>query len=377
LQRHEVLHILDSAGAEACGIARRVGELARYLDRERYRVHVWFLYGDGPLVNELRAAGAQVRVVLWKGGSRDPAGAWRFWRALRQEKDRFAIIHEHLLGRSLRLLIRGATSAKLVSHLQVIWSREKAGVYKPVRKWNWGAHCVICNSRAAGQTVAGVRPRVVYEGINLLASFPRQVQGKPGQEVIGTAGRLVLIKGISYLLRAVDALRRTIPDVRLEIAGDGPLRASLEAEAASLGLSSHVKFLGWQEDLLPILERWAVYVQPSLIDATPITTLEAMSVGLPVVASAVGGLPEVVVDGETGWLVPPRDPGALADRLMSLIQNPQQARAMGVRGRERVRQVFSVERMVAEVQQLYDELLNLPGRTAHLKSGEPSTESLS
>ncbi len=369
MRRHEVLHILDSAGSEANGITERVALLARRLDPDRYRIHAWFLYGDGPLVSKLRAAGAEVRIVPWKGGLRNPAGAWRFWRALRQERDRFAIVHEHLLGRSLRLLIRGATSAKLVSHLHVIWTRERDGIYKPVRKWNWGAHCVICNSRAAAQILVGAKSRVVYTSVQVAPRSPRQsTKERLGKKVIGTAARLVLIKGVSYLLQAMRILRRENPNLHLEIAGDGPLRSSLEAEARLLALDNAVTFLGWQANLLPVLARWDVYVQPSLMDATPITTLEAMSVGLPVVASNVGGLPEIIIDGETGWLVPPADPAALADRIKRLASCPEQRLAFGMAGHERAKNHFSEAKMVAEIQQIYDDLLNPQSGRARLRA---------
>jgi glycosyltransferase involved in cell wall biosynthesis len=162
---------------------------------------------------------------------------------------------------------------------------------------------------------------------------------------------------VVYLVRALAALRQEIPDVRLEIAGSGPERAAVECEVQSLGLAGSVVFLGWQHDLERVLPGWDVFVQPSLTDSFGIATLEAMAAGLPVVATGVGGLRELVEDGRTGWLVPPADPAALAKRLRDLALNPAQRRAMGMAGRERARAHFSVERMVAEIQKIYDELL--------------------
>ncbi len=343
--------------------------MARHLDPSRYRVHAWFLYGDGPLVSELRAAGAEVRVVAWRGGLRNPAGAWRFWQALRREKDRFSIIHEHLLSRSLRLLIRGATSAKLVSHLHVIWHEEKGTHYRLIKKFNFGAHCVIGTSRAAAETVRGARLRVVYPGISVHPLGKSEARDPSRPRVIGTAGRLDPVKGISFLLRAFSFLVPEFPDVRLEIAGEGPLREKLESEAASLDIQSRVMFLGWRKDMPAVFRRWDIYVQPSLMEAFGLAALEAMACGLPVVGTAAGGLPELIVDGETGLLVPPRDSGALAQAIRRLLQNPTEACAMGAAGRARAVKYFSVERMVAEVQKIYDELLNPPGGTGHSTAG--------
>src|SRR5689334_16393827 len=102
-----VLHILGPAQSEGTGIARIVGALARGLDPERYKVHAWFLRGDGPLTTELQAAGAEVRVVDWHGGAYDPAGAWRFWQSLRGRE--FAIVHQHWGGRAPRWIARSVT----------------------------------------------------------------------------------------------------------------------------------------------------------------------------------------------------------------------------------------------------------------------------
>src|SRR5437763_8161614 len=103
---HSVLHILGTARAEGAGVARMVGALAEGLDHDRYRLDAWFLGGDGPLAREVSAAGARVSIVDWSRGWRDPAGAWKFWRALRRQ--RFDIIHTHLGGRGILYLSRMA-----------------------------------------------------------------------------------------------------------------------------------------------------------------------------------------------------------------------------------------------------------------------------
>lgn len=364
----EVLHILNGACFDAPSIVGIVGELAQRLDPERYRIHAWLLEGYGPLAEDLRAEGIEVKFFNWTRGARDPAGAWRFWRALREERDRFAIIHEHTLGRPLRLLVRAATPAKLASHLHVIWYKERGNHYRLVRKFNFGAHCVICTSRAAADTVRGARPRVVYPGIPIPPACHPKGERVSRPQVIGTAGRLAPVKGITFLLRAFRLLRAEFPEVRLEIAGEGPLREELQAEASALGLQDRVAFLGWRKDLLAVLQGWDIYVQPSLLEAFGVAALEAMATGLPLVGTAAGGLPELIADGKTGLLVPPRDPEALAEAIRRLLLNPAQARDMGVAGRERAVKYFSVERMVAQIAEIYDDLLNPPSGRAPLKT---------
>jgi glycosyltransferase involved in cell wall biosynthesis len=153
-------------------------------------------------------------------------------------------------------------------------------------------------------------------------------------------------------------LRAEFPDLVLEIAGSGPERPTLEREAQTLGLSDGVRFLGWVEELAPVLARWDVFVLPSLEEGFPMAVAEAMAAGLPVVATAVGGIPEIVEDGRTGYLVRSVDPAALAERLRVLILDPAQCRMMGDAGRARVREHFSEKKMIDAIAEIYDQLLS-------------------
>jgi glycosyltransferase involved in cell wall biosynthesis len=175
--------------------------------------------------------------------------------------------------------------------------------------------------------------------------------------IIGTAGRLIELKGIEYLLRAAAELRHDFPTLRVEIAGTGPERPKLEEQAQQSGLGEHVRLLGWVEDIPALLRRWDVFVMPSLEEGLGNAALEAMAAGLPVVASSVGGLLEIVEDGTTGWLVPPRDPAALALHLRLLLSNRELRWRMGAAGYSRVRDHFSFAQMVEGFARLYEELL--------------------
>ncbi len=349
---HRVLHILGTAQPEGTAIARIVGGLARSLDPERYRIHAWFLCGEGPLVGALEQAGARVSALEWWRGARDPAGAWRFWRRLRGQE--FEIVHMHFGGRSVRWLARAGTRARIVVHLhgRILEARGLSLVTHSGR----GADAVIAVSRAVAERVVGRRPLVVYPGVPLPETSGPLVppRGSTTKVIIGTAGRLLPLKGFVYLVRAVASLRVEFPNLVLEIAGSGPERAALEREAERLGLSDGVRFLGWVEELAAVLARWDVFVLPSLEEAFPIAVLEAMAAGLPVVASAVGGIPELVEDGRTGWLVPPADARLLAERLRALLLDASQRRALGEAGQARARDHFSLERMVAAIAAIYD-----------------------
>jgi glycosyltransferase involved in cell wall biosynthesis len=171
---------------------------------------------------------------------------------------------------------------------------------------------------------------------------------------------LVELKGIEYLLRAAAALQHEFPALRVEIAGSGPQRERLEKAVTRSGLGEHVKFLGWIDDLTPVLPRWDVFVMPSLEEGFPIAALDAMAAGLPVIATSVGGVPELIEDGKTGWLVPPRDAKALVSRLRPLLSNAELRLSMGAAGYSRVRDHFSAAQMTESFARLYDELLGEP-----------------
>jgi glycosyltransferase involved in cell wall biosynthesis len=168
--------------------------------------------------------------------------------------------------------------------------------------------------------------------------------------------RLAPEKDLATLLGAAALVAARLPDFRLEVAGDGPCRAELETLAAALGLGEHVRFLGPVRDVPALLGRARLFVLSSLTEGVSLTLLEAMARGLPVLATRVGGNVEVVAEGQTGLLVPPADPGSLAEALAGLWTDPQRCARMGEAGRRRVEQLFDVRRMVAAYESLYHQV---------------------
>jgi glycosyltransferase involved in cell wall biosynthesis len=168
-----------------------------------------------------------------------------------------------------------------------------------------------------------------------------EMEGPPGYLLF--VGRLRIRKGVEVLLEALRELRGRVPGAVLKIAGDGEHRAALERKAAGLGLlGSAVTFLGTRDGsrVRTLLAGAAALVVPSIYEGMPLVVLEAMERGVPVVASAVSGIPEVVVDGETGWLVPPEDPEALADALEEVLADAPEARRRGEAGRRRIEERY-------------------------------------
>jgi glycosyltransferase involved in cell wall biosynthesis len=177
---------------------------------------------------------------------------------------------------------------------------------------------------------------------------------------LAVVGRLVPIKGHDVLLRALASAREQVPAVEVEIAGAGPLEADLARQAAALGLDGAVRFLGHAPGP-EVMSRAAAVVVPSLGEGFGMVALEAMERGRAVVASAVGGLPEIVADGETGVLVPPGDPDALAAALVELARDLPRSRELGAAGRRRAVTAFTQQRCTDRVAALYGEVLGGAG----------------
>lgn len=172
--------------------------------------------------------------------------------------------------------------------------------------------------------------------------------------VILSVGRLSKEKGHRYLLEAV----AMAPKALFVLAGDGPERASLEAQARALGVADRVTFLGHRDDIPDLLASCDLFVLPSLFEGFSLSILEAMAAGRPVIASAVGGADEVIVNGETGLLVPQADPPVLARAIRRVLSDPALAQQLAAAGKARVHREFSAETMVQRTTRVYDELLS-------------------
>lgn len=306
----------------------------------------------------------------------DPTMPPRLRGLLRLMKPR--IVHTHLFHADFY----GALAAKWFPHaVPLVSTRHNDNAfrrqqpYRSLNHWLWrrvDAGIAISESvaRFAVEVEGAPQNKVqtVYYGLDYVPQLPdeRQAMRKDMCEqlrladdalVVGMACRLVEQKGVSYGLRAFAQIAERFPAARLVIAGDGPLRQALEAEADSLGIRDRVQFLGWRDDVSQLMCAFDVLLVPSLWEGFGLVILEAMSRQLPVVASAVSAIPEIVVDGETGLLVPPRDVDALAAALAQLLEDAPLRRHMGLLAEDRLESRFAARRMVDETIQLYRQLI--------------------
>ena len=180
--------------------------------------------------------------------------------------------------------------------------------------------------------------------------------------LVGGVGRLDEAKGFCHLLDAVSRLSPARPELFLVLAGRGPLRDELTSQATRLGIADRVRFLGFRADVQPVYDALDVFVLPSLCETLGYALLEAMATELPAVGTTVGGVPEVIVPGQTGFLVPPRDGAALAAALRPLLASEELRRGFGHAGRERVARHFREDEMVRRTIDVYRHLLRAPAR---------------
>jgi len=248
---------------------------------------------------------------------------------------------------------RTAGRAKVVAHFHSL-SEENAGEPRRRRTGRF-ADLVIANSAATAATIAGCVPLVIHPGVH---AGPRIVSRSGAAESvrIGVAARLAPVKGVEDLIAAF-ALVAPQLGVTLDVAGAGRETDALRGQAESLGIAERVRFLGWRDDVRALMERWDIYAQPSRAEGFGLAVVEAMAAGLPVVATDVGGLAEVVENGVSGWLVAAGDSRAMAARLVELVADADARRRMGDAGRARAVSEFSPEREAAAIQSAYDRLL--------------------
>lgn len=363
-----VLHFVDGdavGGVELVALA-----LALSLDRTRWRPVIAHHGGPGitPFVTRVNEAGIETvrvpRVDRAYEGARMPA----FVSAVRRVQP--DVFHAHLSWPlSCKFGILGATLARVpvtvataqlfldVSHSAVVTAQPR-WIARLVEHYFAVSHCVEHQLR---DTFAIPARKIEYlpNGVDVSrfaagrlrrSTAPASPRRPP--RVI-TVARLAEQKGHCHLIAAVPL----VPEAHFLLVGDGPDRAALEEQARTLGVADRVQFLGGRDDIPELLSEADVFVLPSLFEGLPIAVLEAMAAGTPVVATAIGGTDEIVAHDETGLLVPPADPSALAAAIRSVLDDPAAAHRRAVAALAMVMRDFTFEHIARRVTAVYDKLL--------------------
>ena len=351
----QVFHIAPSLGVG--GLERMLVDFARRHDRARYLPTVVSINDKGVLGPEIEATGTEV-IALGKAGGLRPGTVFELSRLLKAR--RADVVHTH----NNSGLIYGAAAARLAGVRCIVHTRhgvepESGRLARATPAIARLAHRVVCVSAdnrdlALASGIPDGRLVTILNGVDL-GRF--DYAGPTAAGPIVTVARLSPEKDLATLLRAMALLKDTAPDLRLEIAGEGPCRDELDALSTELSLDDRVTLLGRISDVAGLLTRARMFALSSLTEGVSLTLLEAMGRGLPVVATSVGGNTEVVADGVTGLLVPPSRPDLLAAALSSLAADPHRATEMGRAGRRRVEERFDLGRTIAEYERLYETIL--------------------
>lgn len=366
-----VLHLVDCLNLG--GTERQLYELLRRLDRRRFRPHVACFHAGGELEPTLRALGLPPLALPLRGTLYRPNTAVQIARlALACRQRAVRVIHAHDFYSNLI----GVAAARLAGARVIASRRDLAHWLSPGRRRALRsalrfADRVLANAEAVGrlalreQAVPPSKLRVVPNGIDVAAfdtiarlapdpPLPPRRTGVPRLAVVASMHRPD--KGHGDLLEAAARLDARGVGADWLLLSDGALRPAWEARARALGLKHAIHFLGRRRDVPAVLAHADLIVHPSWSEGFPNAVLEGMCAGRPVVATDVGGVPEVMEEGMTGCLVPPHRPDALTDAIAGMLADPARLQAMGRAARARVEARFSVERMTASVEAIYDEL---------------------
>ena len=364
------------------GTERQFVYTAAGLDRSRFDIRVGCTAQIGPFIKEIRA----LNVPIWEY----PINSLYSYRTMRRQlkfirdlrREQIHVVHAYGFYPNLFAIWPAALGTRSVT----IASVRDMGVFTDRHKLkSLGqamacrlADCVVANSYAVRdwlerQGLGLYDIQVIPNGIKMPAPRRNDEPSPVRRElkidlkcpVIAVIGRLVRTKGLEYFLEAAASIAARYSSVRFLIVGEAniepPYRRQLEERARSLSLTGRLLFIGQRNDVPQIMREIDISVQPSLTESFSNTLLESMANGLPVVATNVGGNPEVVADGESGMLVPPADPAALTHAMAQLLERPDLAQRLGQAAREKVARKYSLECLLRRTEDLYVSLLERRG----------------
>jgi len=366
-----VMHLLNSfqiGGAEAVAL-----NLARAMNCRRFKPAACSLTGPGPMADRFRGMGIDVCHLDGPAAldARRLGLLARLAGLLR--RGRIDVLHCH----NTLPIVYGALAGQLAGVGAVVGTRHSLSTTRRFsRRWlleNAAAWLVshyiavsrtVLESATASGSIARRKASVIYNGVDIEKYVPESGTGKEGYGtvVVGCVARLSHEKCHSDLIDAVKLLVDQGRDVQLVLVGDGSLRRQLEDQVSRLRLVEHVRFLGTRDDVAALLRTFDIFALASRFEGLPLTVLEAMATGLPVVVTRVGSLHEAVEEGRNGLIVPSERPAQLAAAIDKLVVDPSLRSRMGAAGRCMCEERFSLALVAEQHEDLYERLLHAKGR---------------
>lgn len=359
-----ILHLISDL--DIGGTEKMLAEVTMRL-QHRYAFHICCIALPGPVAAEIQR-NTDARIYALGVHSRFnltlfPRFAFLVWR-VRPAILQTYLFHDNFIGRVVGRIMRVPfiiAGQRAINPDEPLFRRLLERLF-----WHW-SDCIVSNSMAGKRTltsrehIPASRITVIPNGKELPdadagnpTTIRRRLRIPSSALVITVVAKLRHQKGHAYLIEAAPHILAAYPKMLFLFVGDGPLRAELTAMVARRKLSQHIRFLGDRTDVQDILRITDVFCMPSLWEGLPGAIMEAMAMRVPVVATRVSGTPELMVDGKTGFLVPPRDASALAVRILQLLDDGALRSRFGVAGRERVEQYFTIQQMVRAYEHVYD-----------------------
>lgn len=370
MKKVKVLHIIPDLGPG--GAERLLVNLLEAFDHERFEVAAVSLYPESGTIleQEIKGKGFQVYFLNKRRGLdlRMIPQLYRLFRTFRPD-----VVHTHRYV--LRYTLLPTLFCRVPVRVHTVHNVAQKEVDRVGKLVHWiafrlGGVVPVSISREVANTVRAVYGRaihtpVIYNGIpttRFVSSAGRDNAKKEKDVVLLHVGRFAPQKNHLLLMEAFALAVKEYPTMQLWLVGDGPLRPAVEKALAEIKLEGEVLFLGIRDDVPELLAGCDAFILSSDYEGVPLAVLEAMAASKPVIATAVGGVPELVEDGLTGVLVPPRDPQALAQGILRLVKDPGLRQRMGKAAQKRALELFDIARTAREYEALYLKLLKECGR---------------
>jgi glycosyltransferase involved in cell wall biosynthesis len=365
----KILHIVEDL--KVGGLEKVLASIVLSLDPSKYDVQVWCLARGGEIAQVLIEKGMSVRILQMKSYY-NPLNIVRLSLAMKRE--RFQLVHTHgyfagTFGRIAAVLARVPVLIAHVHSTYYHYSKRNLLIEKFL---SYFTDRIVCVSQAVERFVT-VNERICKEKTCLIynaVDFPDPIDGAHRKKIrasLGADAEAIIIaivasltanKGHGFLISAFQQIFSTHPLTRLLIVGDGPLRDQLETATRQLMIDQAVVFTGIRKDVFDLLQLSDIFVLPTQIrEGLGVALIEAMAVGLPVIGTGIGGIPEVIEDGENGFLVSPGSSEQLAEALKKLVNDQALRTVMGHRGRKIYEEKFTLPRMIRQIETLYDHFL--------------------
>ncbi len=363
-----VVHLVEKLGIG--GLEKVVATLASNLNKEKYNVSVWCLRKGGFFADKLIEEGIDVK-ILGISTSRNPIAIYKLYKLLKRHKIDLIHTHAYSAGTIGRISAFLAGVSVIISHNHSVYDY----YHKYFRLVEWAlSHItdrIICisdrvrKSTNRTQGISAEKLITIHNGINsigpvqkkAITKLKKELRIPPGHTVISTITHMEEHKGVSYLIQSASRICKSRENLIFLLVGEGAQEEELKELCVSLKIEENVVFTGERSDIPEILSLTDIFVLPSVREGLSLSILEAMASGKPVIATSVGGIPEVVSDGVSGILVRPKNPYALHDAIVELLDDKVKQRLMGFNGKRIFEERFNSGTMVDRIEKSYDLLI--------------------